>query len=85
MSTPSRNIFFENLPDYGFITLSESGNMFIWNGHNRGRGRERAVVCWSDQQARHGCQGVLNGRVAQYKRFKDRPAAEFKEKFGVWP
>jgi len=46
---PTRNVWFEDLPKHGFVT--QENNMFIWNGPKRGTGRERAVICWSSQNA----------------------------------
>ena len=70
MKIPTKNLNIESLPDYGFVTLEKVGSneMFIWNGHKRGRGRERAVICWRGYKSTED-QACLNGKVEKHKRY----------------
>jgi len=80
---PSRNVFIESLPNYGFVSLEK--NMYVWYGHKRGSGRECAVVCWSGTGAR-AAQEKLDGLVDKFKRFGHiRNEYDFKANFGVRP
>ena len=79
---PSNNVFFESLPKHGFITVEGSTNKyFVWNGHKRGTGRERAVVCWSGQNATY-VQRSLNGMAQKYQRLCGDGSSP-KKRFGV--
>ena len=53
MKLPTRNVWFDSLPKYGYYTLENVGSnrVYVWNGHRRGTGRERAVVCWCSRTA----------------------------------
>ena len=75
-----KNVFFESLPKHGFIEIV--GASFVWNGHKRGTGRVRAVVCWSSQSAKKACDR-LQIMAEHYDKHKNMSYESFKREFGV--
>lgn len=83
---PKRNVWAESLPTHGFVSLEPVGSshVYVWHGHRRGTGRERAVICWGSQNA--DIQKLLDGHVIKFKRFGHiRHPYDFHGNFGVKP
>lgn len=51
-SVPTKNIYWRDLPNYGFVTLEGKANKYyVWNGHKRGKGRHRCLINWMSIEA----------------------------------
>lgn len=75
-----KNVFFESLPKHDYIELV--GSSFVWNGHKRGTGRVRAIVCWNSRSIQKACQ-KLQIMADHYNKHKDMSDDDFKKEFGV--
>lgn len=83
---PKRNVWADSLPEHGFVSLEPVGSnhVYVWHGHRRGTGRERAVICWGSQSAYY--QGVLNDLVTKFKKYGHMTHPfDFNYHFGVNP
>lgn len=77
---PTKNVFAESLPNYGYITIQNVGSnqIFVWHGKNK---KENAVVSWEGQNAK-STQIKLNQLARKTEKLKLKPT-DFYQQFKV--
>jgi len=65
---PSRSIDWVMLKigKFGFITFDEERKVYLHHGHRRGTGRQKAVICWEDNNKKAAFD-FLDAQVATHK------------------